>query len=29
MAVDHDGNPVMADSLVNMVGRIEISGASK
>ena len=24
MAVDHDGNPVMANSLVNMVGRVEI-----
>jgi virginiamycin B lyase len=29
MAVDHDGNPVMADSLVNTVGRVEIGGASK
>ena len=24
MTVDHDGNPVMANSLVNMVGRVEI-----
>jgi len=24
MAVDQDGNPVMAHSLVNMVGRVEI-----
>jgi virginiamycin B lyase len=29
MAIDHDGNPVMAHSLVNMVGRVEIKSASK
>jgi virginiamycin B lyase len=28
MTVDHDGNPVMANSLVNMVGRVEIKGAA-
>jgi virginiamycin B lyase len=28
MSVDHDGNPVMANSLVNMVGRVEIGSAS-
>jgi virginiamycin B lyase len=29
MTVDHDGNPVMANSLVNMVGRVEIKSASQ
>ena len=28
MAIDHDGNPVMAHSLVNMVGRVEIKSAA-
>jgi virginiamycin B lyase len=28
MTVDHDGNPVMANSLVNMVGRVEIKDAA-
>jgi|HubBroStandDraft_1064217.scaffolds.fasta_scaffold09571_4 virginiamycin B lyase len=28
MTVDHDGNPIMANSLVNMVGRVEIKSAS-
>jgi virginiamycin B lyase len=29
MDVDHDGNPVMAHSLVNMVGRVEIKNATQ
>jgi len=24
MTVDHDGNPIMGNSLVNMVGQVEI-----
>jgi virginiamycin B lyase len=28
MTVDHDGNPIMTNSLVNMVGRVEIKSAT-